>query len=135
MMEAVLALPPPIRREEEEPEQVAPARVGPPGLEERVVREVMEERVHPHQEHHRDQPEGDGGQRARLDDDRNDPDAEVGDQRARDLPQAATAVGLEIRGELTLPGLSVRNRHCAASYAPKRVPDQLLSSDEARENR
>ena len=60
VVEAVLALPPAVGREQQEAEQVAPARVGRPRLEHRVVGEVVEERVHPHEEHGRDQPEADG---------------------------------------------------------------------------
>ena len=53
VVEAVLALPPAVGREEQEAEQVAPAGVGRPRLEHRVVGQVVEERVHPHQEHGR----------------------------------------------------------------------------------
>ena len=60
VVEAVLALPPAVGREEQEAEQVAPARVGRPRLEHRVVREVVEERVHPDEEHGRDEAEADG---------------------------------------------------------------------------
>ena len=66
VVEAVLALPPAVGREEQEAEQVAPAPVRRPRREQRVVGEVVEERVHPHEEHGRDEAEPDGEPGARA---------------------------------------------------------------------
>jgi hypothetical protein len=63
----------------------------------------MEERVHPHQEHGRDQTQADGDPGVRLDDRRHDPNADVRQHDACDLTQAAAAVDLEIGGEILLP--------------------------------
>ena len=103
VMKAVLALPPAVRREEEEAEEVAPAGVRRPRLEQRVVGEVVKERVHPHQEHRRDEPEADREPRARLDSRRHDPHPEVGTTTLAICAEAAPAVDLEIGGEVALP--------------------------------
>ena len=108
VMEAVLALPPPIRREEEETECVAPAPVRRSRIEHRVVGEVVEERVHPHEKDGGDQAQPDREPRVRADEQREGPDSEVGQDHARELGKAAAAVDLEIRGEVLLPGLALR---------------------------
>jgi hypothetical protein len=103
VVEGVLALPPAVRREDEEAEQVAPAGVRVPRHEERVVGEVVEERVHPDEEDGRDEAQTDGEPGARLDDRGDDPHADVRRDDARDLPQAAAAVDRPIGCQVLLP--------------------------------
>jgi hypothetical protein len=101
-MQAVLALPPAVGREEEEAEHVTEARVRGPRREHRVVREVMEERVHPDQEHRRHQAQRDREPRPRPDDRGDDPHAEIRHDHARYLAQAASPVDLQVPGEVAL---------------------------------
>ena len=106
VVQRVLPLPPAVGGEQQEAEDVAPAAVRLPRLEQRVVGEVVEERVHAHQEDRRDQAERDRDRGARLDQDGEHPDGEVGQHGARDLAEAAPAVDLEIGGEVLLPALA-----------------------------
>src|SRR6185369_5990026 len=86
VVDAVLALPPAVWSEQQVAEQVTPPAVGLPRGEHRVVREVMEQRVHAGEEYGRDQAEGDSGRGARLEQGGEDPDGQVGQDDARYLP-------------------------------------------------
>ncbi len=66
VVDGVLALPPAVRGEEQVAEEVTPAAVRAPRFEQRVVGEVVEERVHPGQEDGRDQTQADRHRRTRL---------------------------------------------------------------------
>lgn len=68
---------------------------------------LVEERIHPHEKHSRYQAEADGKPRVRLEDRGDDPHAEVGQDDASDLPEAAAAIHLSIGGKVVLPALSV----------------------------
>src|SRR5262245_24529837 len=63
----------------------------------------MEERVHPYEEHCRDQPQTDRDPGLRLDDRGEKPRPEVGQDDACDLPEAPTRIDLQVRGEVVLP--------------------------------
>jgi hypothetical protein len=106
VMDGVLPLPPPVGGEQQEAEGVAPAAVRTPRLEHRVVREIVEERVHAREEDRRDQTEGDRDWGAWLGQGGQHPDGEVRQDDTRDLPEAALAVDLEVRGEVLLPALA-----------------------------
>src|SRR6185312_12374452 len=112
----VLALPPAVWGEQQVAEQMTPPAVGLPRGEHRVVREVMEQRVHAGEEQRRDQPDRDRHSGARLDQGGQYPDGQVGDHDACDLPEAAPAIDLQIRGEVLFPALAGWNVH-AAAYA------------------
>ena len=94
VMEAVLALPPAVRGEEEESEDVAPAGVRRPRLEKGVVGEVVKERIHPHQEHRRDKAEANGKPRVGPQDRGEHPHPEVRQDDARDLAETAPSIDL-----------------------------------------
>ena len=106
VVDPVLPLPPPVGREEEVPEKVAPAAVRAPRFEQRVVCEVVEERVHPGEEDGGDEAESDGGRGARSDQCCEHPDGQVGQDDARDLSEAAALVDLQIGGEVLFPALA-----------------------------
>ena len=106
VVDPVLPLPPPVGGEEEVPEKVAPAAVRAPRFEERVVCEVVEERVHPGEEDSGDEAESDGGRGARSDQCCEHPDDQVRQDDARDLSEAAALVDLQIRAEVLFPALA-----------------------------
>jgi hypothetical protein len=106
-MQRVLPLPPAVRREEQEAEQIAEAAIGGARREQRVVREVVEERVHAHEEDRRHHAEHDRQRRLRANKRDERPDQEVGDDDAGDLAEAAALVDREIRSQVVLPGAAV----------------------------
>src|SRR5581483_3713181 len=131
MVDGVLPLPPAVGREQKEAEDMAPAAVRLPGCEQRVVSQVVEERVHAGEGDRGDQAEPDRPRRARRADRGDDPDADVRQDDARDLPEAAQRVALQDGAEVLLPALAgweVCGLHGVdplPNYAPRSRPDQL----------
>ena len=105
VVDGVLALPPAVGGEQQVAEEMAPEAVGPPRLEQRVVGEVVEQRVHAGQENGRGQAEDDrAAARSVRSSARERPDREVGHDDTRDLAEAAPAVDRQVRREIPLPG-------------------------------
>jgi hypothetical protein len=69
----------------------------------------VEERVHPHEKHGRDQAQADREPGIRLDDSGENPQADIEQNDACDLPEAATSVDLEVRREVVLPAPAAWN--------------------------
>src|SRR4051812_34530011 len=127
-MKGVLALPPAIRGEEQEAEQVTETRVHPPGCEQRVVREVVKKGVHAHEEDRGGQSECHGEPGAGTEEGDEGPEAEVSNDDPGDLPEAATGVDCEVGGEVLLPGRPAwGDRAHGEAFAAPLHPDHRLA--------